>query len=511
MKFLKLLITFIVLSKFLSAQFCPSLDSSFAQYGHASLPLLTKVKQIIFLQSDASISLCQQADRYLIKHDVNGKIDSSFGVYGKLKVNLNNQTIEINNLYQKDNYILIFGHLMDSLNQIVPCLLKTDTNINLIQNFGTNGVILLNSLTNYNDPIGINLDSNDQIYATSINLQTMSLIKIKSNGTIDSSFGFNGLYSDTFSFFINSAQFDIKVDQTNNVVILKPYKYNNYKYKIQITKLLPNGTIDSGFGNNGIALTGFDVVQGYFLYHDCKLLVNQNNDYEIASCNRYNSFDRATLTKIKNNGLIDSTFGLNGISIIAYHPINMAIGETFVDFKKTGTNEFILSGIVNNSGLAASIYFAKCNSNGNIDSTFCINGFSLHDVDTFPSNIITTMTLHKSKLYLGVEYGICDTNVCISKGAGIMRWQMNPMTPNAIIERQIESNDVLYPNPAESRVYFKNLLDIENVLIVTASGQLIKQCVVENSSFNVADLVPSTYFAIVKEKEKSYTFRFEKK
>lgn len=151
-----------------------------------------------------------------------------------------------------------------------------------------------------------------------------------------------------------------------------------------LSKLHPNGTLDTSFGNNGET-----IISNYFAGVDSQLTKQTDGKLLIFGFNT----DGAVIFRFLPNGQPDTTFGINGISKIA---------NVFTDFNSHGyglylqNNKIIIYGMSSGgqSNFYKSIY--RLNNDGNIDSTFGNNG-SISTMGNFifldnQSNIISFIT-----------------------------------------------------------------------------------------------------------------------
>lgn len=154
------------------------------------------------------------------------------------------------------------------------------------------------------------------------------IAKFKSDYTVDSSFGVNGiqkLYTDTTSnLFVNEVQF------TSGGKIIIPYFYNNTVvpnegYDAALFRLLPNGQPDPSFGINGIVKSA-DVVPAVETFWGCRILHNGNilgfGWYESSAIGR-----SGFLEEFLPDGKVDSSFGVFGRVIVPHLSIIYAVQE----------------------------------------------------------------------------------------------------------------------------------------------------------------------------------------
>ncbi len=166
------------------------------------------------------------------------------------------------------------------------------------------------------------LDSTGKIYITGRiengNNYDIYVIRLNNNGKVDNTFG-SSLGRDIdldgvndSGFIINnisgtrvSSSDSIALDSTGKVVITGR-SFNGRNYEMYVLKLNPDGSIDIGFGNNGVV---FGITGG--------------NGFDSRSAMVLDNFDKIYLTgqdinsdvyliRLNSNGSLDTTFGNNG-------------------------------------------------------------------------------------------------------------------------------------------------------------------------------------------------------
>jgi uncharacterized delta-60 repeat protein len=129
-----------------------------------------------------------------------------------------------------------------------------------------------------------------------------------SDGKFDTNFGSNGL--GTFPFLTNDivpvgAGFD-KNDR------IYPVVYNKITDDISVFRIAKNGVLDSTFGTNGKlnlpAKTGS--ISGLYTFNTSSVIFDSQNRILVATTNNNGSF--ISISRINDNGTIDTTFGTNG-------------------------------------------------------------------------------------------------------------------------------------------------------------------------------------------------------
>lgn len=168
------------------------------------------------------------------------------------------------------------------------------------------------------------------------------------SGQLDPAFGNQGVVSSDLGAHYNypneARQVLCQPDGSIYIVCSSP---------VCITKRLPNGSIDSGYGVNGYskAVTCFD---GYAAFQPDGKIIIVGTHYKSPGI----------MERLKVNGMPDSSFGKNGIQTISIPPVAVSI-------KKDGKI------VVVGSAIPSSV--AQYNTNGSLDTTFNGCGYAPFD------------------------------------------------------------------------------------------------------------------------------------
>ena len=151
---------------------------------------------------------------------------------------------------------------------------------------------------------------------------SISLSRINTDGSLDTSFGINGTAIYSYSMY-NDNGTSLAL-QTNGKIVVT----GNHNSSVLTFRVNNNGSLDSTFGINGFIETdinqGIDLGQSVKIQPDGKIVVG---GYTLDTSPATNS-DTLILVRYTSTGLLDSTFGINGIvnnSFNGMHPTCNAI------------------------------------------------------------------------------------------------------------------------------------------------------------------------------------------
>lgn len=323
-----------------------------------------------------------------------GDLDASFGTSGIVLTDLDEIlgvgfTFRINEVAFQANRKIVAGGEFNNGSNNVFALARYNPNGILDSSFGQDGVVV----TDFNDEF----PGGDESYLQSVLVQSdgkivaggaffdgstttsFALARYNPDGSLDSSFGFNGLVitdfndeSETTSEIASIAlQSDGKIvaggifnDGSNNVFALA--RYNS------------DGSLDTAFGMNGLVITDFnDEFPGGSL-SDIRSIAIQK-DGKIVAGGGFNDGSNNVLALARYNadGSLDKAFGMNGLMITAISDIfangtNAMIDAIALqkDGKIVATGLFVFTGSTNDDTLGVARYL----TNGQLDQSFGTQG-----------------------------------------------------------------------------------------------------------------------------------------
>jgi uncharacterized delta-60 repeat protein len=264
----------------------------------------------------------------LIRYNLDGSIDPSFGSGGSSKHNLTKRCNEILNIeLQSDGKIVAIaatdtttnGCLFSGLKKILMRFTKDGT---LDSAFGKNGIVDIDKIhiDEYKQPIVI-LNDNSIIIGGSIKVDVLNdyydyaICKYDKNGNLDLNFGQEGFTSIHFSEYRRWESSNIFLFEDNKLLISDRY-YSFPPTFMGIAIIKTNGELLEDFGLNGKL---FIQLPNDYVVKNVMLLKNK-----LITCGMI--WDTALITRIGWDGVTDSSFGNDGYTYIPqYQAINVHI------------------------------------------------------------------------------------------------------------------------------------------------------------------------------------------
>lgn len=193
------------------------------------------------------------------------------------------------------------------------------------------------------------------------------LMRFNNDGSIDSTFKSGNIISvEEFTWESSYAS----IEQKDGKILIAGRFYNGLNWDFMLARFYADGRLDSSFAQNGFAIIDISSDDRAFsidLQNDDKII--------IAGFVNINNWDFAVL-RFNSNGLLDNTFGNNGIVI------NDFDGDIDVAFSiKTQSDSKIIACGWTFSNASWNFAMIRYNSDGSLDQNFGNKGIVITDVD----------------------------------------------------------------------------------------------------------------------------------
>ena len=339
-----------------------SLDTTFSDDGKLTTDFgWTTHGESVAIQNDGKIVVVggsrdnsNEFDFAVARYNVDGSLDTTFSGDGKLTTDLGDDDTAYAVAIQGDGKIVVAGESVAGVG-----LVRYTSNGSLDTDFGANGIVTVEAqlpeigayigsamtlqadgkilVTGYHNHS--ELDLSDPLNPTFKTYFDFATMRFNSDGSLDGSFGTNGIVSTDLGTDFDEAG-DIVVQSDGKIIVSghignridgMPTQWQSTGYGL--VRYNADGSLDTSFGNGGIVTaalgtgsTGFAVT----LQLDGKILVSGSTD---AGCTllRYNS-DGTLDTSFDGDGHFDIDFG--GMTAAGYAMSTFSDGSVFV----AGTN-----------------------------------------------------------------------------------------------------------------------------------------------------------------------------
>ncbi|UPQ79011.1 T9SS type A sorting domain-containing protein [Flavobacterium azooxidireducens] len=336
----------------------------------------------------------------------NGSLDQSFGPYFSPTVSDKDDTLQ-DFLIDSQNYIVSVGRTYhQNAYDFALCSVNSNGNYNL--NFGNDGIYHGTNVVGGN-PNKIEKVANGYLavgyyYPSFGSNLSFAIAKYLNNGVLDTSFANNGLLIDSM---FNGSDNAVSAKELSNgkIVVMG----TNVDSHVRVTMLMinNNGSIDTSFGSNGKKILNFPnnsrrySISQMELVGTNKIIIAGNSTLNNTSVNEKDIF----VAKLNIDGSFDSSFGVNGLSILNITNYSENVAE--LSFYDNG--DFILTGTIyndNDSNYSETV-IAKFNSNGSLISGFGTNGIkilSLINSSNSLQEFVRTSIIDENFIYIGGSY-----------------------------------------------------------------------------------------------------------
>lgn len=436
--------------------------------------------------------------------NTDGTLDNSFGNGGVFQYstyqyqrNLFNVASKI--LLQNDGSLLIAGvgyAVANNLNSDL-ILMKLHANGSIDTSFGENGISRLPMLTGNNLKINDMIVYNDVIYTAGRANSYAYIASINLDGSINTNFnGLGTLILDDTSLYYNDIK-KLKI-VAGKILAIGISKNSSFNISLSLARVFLDGNLDTSYGTSGIATPALigetnDNILDYQLLPDDKLFtVIGGNFYQV---NKY--------------GLLDATFGTNGSIKNPYNENFLA--ATITPDKKIILSKSIIDGPFNNY---QSFKTVRINSDFTKDTGYYNNGQVLTNV-LAPEHYVQTpakvLALSNGKtLVAGAVTTIPNPNVSSIKQ---QKYVVVRYTTSGTLQTQdTDIREFLtYPNPVKDIINFKTSEKITKAEIYDLSGRLIKaESEIEYNKMDASALKSGNYILKITTDKRTYHSKFIK-
>jgi uncharacterized delta-60 repeat protein len=440
-----LLFTFCISTAF--AQNTMVLDSTFGQNGLLIVDAASTNETIysLVVQPDgkivatgvamltSSINGLNNYDICTMRFHPDGTTDSAFGINGRAILDVaGNQDISNEVIMQPDGKILIVAEVQDSIFSNRVCCIRYNSNGSLDSTFGDNGIAMpLYNVTSGCKTIVLQADGKI-ILAGMISFfpgyEDFFAIRLLDNGSIDSGFGTLGIFHHN----INNSSCSVSkaLIQPDGKIVLGGYYTDSVNYNMPtLLRLDTVGNLDNSFGAGGIVTTDVGNGQTFDIKMDFANKI-------ITIGNTYDPVNTQYITKHNNNGTLDNSFGGTGIEYTFVDCNSLAVSLVL----RSG-NKYLMGGVAYNCPpVQIQFSMAQFNNVGVLDTTFDTDGKYTYQQLSSLGRALTSDTY--GAIYFGGEFfGPTVMDYMIIKLKGKVNF--------IGIENEPDFSFKIYPNPAE--------------------------------------------------------------
>ena len=305
------------------AQSPGDLDKTFGNDGKVNVGIsgYYDVAKSMALQHDGKIIVVGYGKEALIspkglsmtRYLQNGEMDFEFGNYGvnqRVTTDLEGEAYSV--AIQKDNKIVITGYTISpETNNENITLLRFTENGYIDQSFGNKGLIVteISDKKDESQSVVIQQDGKIVVLGSTDHEPTTDIVLIRydENGSIDYSFGINGIVITDIKSSMDIGK-SIAI-QRDGKLIVSAFTYVGNDFFMTLLRYNTNGDLDPTFGKSGFVVTDINTKRGKMdlaLQNDGKIILVGPSEVENSH--------HFTVLRFNNNGSLDKSFGRNGVT-----------------------------------------------------------------------------------------------------------------------------------------------------------------------------------------------------
>ncbi len=312
-------------------------------------------------------------------------------------------------------YIFVLFGIFNAFYALAQPLASARIPGTLDSTFSTNGKFTLPNIGNGIYDAAVQAD--DKILQTGVHSKLNSsdrngvmLIRYEKDGGLDTKFGDSGIaITDLPDYYTETAYKVIALRDGHILVMIAMRPLLNYYYScVGVLRYKSDGTLDSSFGVNGLAVTEFSngntrtelFTTNMVLQDDGKILISgyyhpnwEGNDGDIF------------IIRYTQDGKPDESFGINGIDWL-----NLAVVEYAKDMQLKADGKIMLATLTVNAAYSINNYLlVRLSPDGSFDNTFGTNG--IVDPDTSypkPAYTIDHLAIRDDGKMVSAGVAACD-------------------------------------------------------------------------------------------------------
>jgi len=287
-----------------------------------------------------------------------GELDANFGSDGKVTADFGSFG-QVRDIVIQSNGKIIAG----GFNGGGMFAIRFNSDGSIDNSYGTNGIASAGGYQSYKTLI----QSDDKIVLVGYDGSNVpTAARLDTTGALDSSFGTNGIV--TLSALGGGYCYGAAL-QSDGKILLTSRSYNGVDYDIVIARMNSNGTLDNGFNSSGYISVNFgnwEDSYGVAEQSDGKII------FSGASTNINNDFRYLAIGRLKSNGTLDSTgFGTNG-KVLTLYGASVSVGPW--NIYQQSDSKIVVSGYS-----ASKFLLSRYDASGNLDTGFNGTGKNLID------------------------------------------------------------------------------------------------------------------------------------
>lgn len=283
-------------------------------------------------------------------------LDSSFGNGGKVVTDFGGVDRALRVMSQSDGKLLVVG--LTSLPWLGMAMARYNSDGSLDPNFGSGGKVISTNLVLSADltgkPLALYADNKIVVAGKSSDNDFM-LERYSTNGTLDQNFGDNGAVRLDFGMSSFDQARAVAIQPDGKIVAVGSTNFGTAEVGIGVARFNSNGSLDTSFGSGGKAIVDTPNID------DAGAVLIQPNG-KIVICGTLQN-TKQMVVRLNENGTLDSSFGENGIAISPRIGLKgkgvsmqrdgkiLGVGESLVRYGSSGILDSAFNGPAEGTGV----------------------------------------------------------------------------------------------------------------------------------------------------------------
>ncbi len=198
----------------------------------------------------------------VFRFNSNGSLDNSFGNYGMVFTNVGEDGLAYAHsmLIQPDGKIVVGGQSQQNGQNFG--IVRYNSNGSLDVSFGNNGIVITPVGSGISNAVGygVTIQPDGKIlqagfYLTSLHKYAFVVLRYNTNGSLDNSFAGNGKAPVIFSGDAEASS--VALQSNGEIIVAGSAADASLKYNVALARLKTGGAIDNSFGSSGEVTTDF--------------------------------------------------------------------------------------------------------------------------------------------------------------------------------------------------------------------------------------------------------------
>lgn len=354
----------------------------------------------------AGISRLEENHNFtLVKYNEDGSLDETFGQNGIVTTDIQaGDDYLYSAAVQADGKIITGGSTTQNENEDIV-LVRYNSDGSLDNAFGEAGIVI-SDISQFSDRARtIRLQSDGKIIVSGtgyLNFSGIVLIRYNTDGSIDRSFGTNGILHTGGEVGIYSSVRTFTIQNDGRIIVVG-WKVNVSNGNTALLRYNSDGSLDTSFGDNGIAV--FDVLglndesSAIAIQDDGKIVLSGAVQDPVTGWN-------TLIGRINSDGTADESFGTNGFVVNAFSPTYDY--STSVCLQSGG--KIISGGLIVEGESNGNFALQRYNTDGSLDQTFDEDGIIVTDISPGENDFLNDIALHTENKILAAGWRSINGN-----------------------------------------------------------------------------------------------------